>query len=212
MNYKFKRENIKSLRDIAYEAIRDAILSNHLAAGEKLTEADLSKQLGISRGPIREAFRQLERDGLVQSQPYKGTVVAEFDTEEAKKVYVPIRQLVEQYACSRAATVFQEEDYEYLNQCISKMEEDCAQRDVETISKDDAEFHRYIVTKCSSCLLTSIWESLAAHFYGRIFFQDRLKQEKPEFSYIPKEHTELIAAMKTGDEQAIMEIIKVHIQ
>ncbi|MCI8398487.1 MAG: GntR family transcriptional regulator [Oscillibacter sp.] len=65
MEYKLKREQVKSLRDVAYEAMKEAILSGDIAPGEKLTETDLSNQLSISRGPIREALRQLERGGGV---------------------------------------------------------------------------------------------------------------------------------------------------
>ncbi len=212
MDYKFKRENLKSLRDVAYEAIKEAILSNNIKAGEKLTESSISSQLGISRGPIREALRQLERDGLVQSQPYRGTVVAEFSTEEADKVYIPIRQLVEEYACQRAAELFTEEDYQFLNECICKMDAACAQRDLEAASREDAAFHRYIVVRCTSGMLTSIWDSLSAHFYGRIFFQNRLKEEKPEFSYIPEEHRDMLAAIQSGDQAAISKVIKIHVQ
>lgn len=212
MNYQFKRENVKSLRDIAYESIKEAILSNDLQPGEKLTESDLSEQLGISRGPIREAFRQLERDGLVNSQPYKGTVVAEFSTEETDQVYIPIRQQIERYACCQAIDLFEEKDYAFLENCIREMEENCIQRNIGAISRKDSEFHRYIVSKCTSGVLISIWESLAAHFYGRIFFQNRLKWEKPEFSYIPEEHTDLLEAIRKGDKKAINNLIEFHIQ
>lgn len=53
---------------------------------------------------------------------------------------------------------------------------------------------------------------IGSTFLWKNFLPKPIKAGKPEFSYIPKEHTELIAAMKTGDEQALMEIIKVHIQ
>ena len=212
MKYQFKRENVKSLRDIAYESIKEAILSSDLQPGEKLTESDLSEQLGISRGPIREAFRQLERDGLVHSQPYKGTVVAEFSMEETDQVYIPIRQQIERYACCQAMELFGEEDYTFLESCITEMESNCVQRKIEAISRNDAEFHRYIVSKCTSGVLVSIWDSLAAHFYGRIFFQNRLKWEKPEFSYIPEEHRELLEAIRNSNKKAINNLIKIHIQ
>lgn len=211
MSYKLKREPMKSLRDIAYDAIKEAILRSDIAPGEKLTEAKISEQLGISRGPIREALRQLERDGLVQSQPYKGTVVAEFSTEEAERVYVPIRQLIESYAFCRAADIFEDSDYAFLEECIAEMETNCEQRNIEGISRNDAEFHRYVVSRCTSGVLVSIWESLAAHFYGRIFFQNRLKWKTPDFSYIPEEHREILVAVKTGDQSAITDIVKVHI-
>ena len=211
MEYKLKREQVKSLRDVAYEAMKEAILSGDIAPGEKLTETDLSNQLSISRGPIREALRQLERDGLVQSQPYKGTVVAEFHTEEADQVYMPIRRMIENYACCQAAIIFEPRDYEILEEYIEKMETHVAQQDLKGMSQTDADFHRYIVTKCTSRVLISIWESLAAHFYGRIYLQNRVKRGTPKFFTIPQKHRSLIAAIRTQDHAVIAAEIEGHI-
>lgn len=211
MSYKLKREPVRSLRDVAYESMKEAILSGVITPGEKLTETDLSNQLGISRGPIREALRQLERDGLVQSQPYRGTVVSEFRTEEADQVYIPIRRMIEIYAFCRAADLFEAHDYGALEAYIQEMEQGCARQDLKAVSRWDAEFHRYVVTKCTSGVLSSIWESLAAHFYGRIFFQNRVKQGTPEFSAVPQNHRDLLSVMHTGDPKGISSILETHI-
>ena len=61
--------------DVAVEALRDAILDGRLKPGERLKEVPLAEQLGISRGPIREALRLLERDGLIELIPNRGAVV-----------------------------------------------------------------------------------------------------------------------------------------
>lgn len=66
--------SMKSLR--AYEAIRDMILKGRKLPGTRLIIADLEKELGIGKGPIREALMRLDRSGLVQNIPYKGAVVA----------------------------------------------------------------------------------------------------------------------------------------
>lgn len=211
MSYQLKRGRIKSLKDIAYESIKEAILSGQLKPGEQLTESEISRQLDISRGPIREAFHQLAMEGLVYSEPYRRTVVAEFSQDEANQVYFPIRQQIERYACIQASTLFSEKDYMFLEECIAEMEVDCREQNIESISRKDADFHRYIVSRCTSGTLSSIWESLAAHFYGKIFFHNRLKWDRPEFSYIPEEHRELLAAIQANDAVLIDSLIHAHI-
>ena len=73
-----------SLRDQILIAIRNAIISGEFKASDKLTEQDLSKQLGVSRTPIREAIRVLELQGLVKVQPKNGTFVSRFDSGEIR--------------------------------------------------------------------------------------------------------------------------------
>ena len=66
--------------------------------GERLIEATLSSELGTSRGPVREALRQLENEGLVMSFPYRGAVVLGVSDEEVQEVLIPIRLTLERYS------------------------------------------------------------------------------------------------------------------
>ena len=210
--FKLKKENVRSLKDIAYNAIKEAILSSNYTAGEKLVEAELAEQLGISRGPVREALSQLEHDGLVLSQPYKGTVVAELSDDEYEAVYIPLRRLIEGYACKKANEMFTDDDYKYLLSCTAKMEIACDDKDIEQVSKLDEDFHKYIILKCTSKMLTSLWESLSVHFYARIFFQNRIKRNEPTFEEIPQEHYDLIDAIKSSNSGLIEQTLKAHIR
>lgn len=68
-------------------ALREALVSGRLAAGDRIKEIPLSEQLGVSRGPIREAIRELERDGLLQIIPNRGAIVPEVSTRDLLEVY-----------------------------------------------------------------------------------------------------------------------------
>jgi DNA-binding transcriptional MocR family regulator len=65
----FHPADIRSLREMAYDDIRDAILSGVLAPGQRVKERDVAEQMGISTTPVKEALRRLEQEGLVVSQP-----------------------------------------------------------------------------------------------------------------------------------------------
>ena len=80
------------------EILRSAIIMGSYEPGERLIEATLSTELGTSRGPVREALRQLENEGLVMSFPYRGAVVLGVSDEEVQEVLIPIRLTLERYS------------------------------------------------------------------------------------------------------------------
>jgi DNA-binding GntR family transcriptional regulator len=73
--------------DVAVEALRDAIVDGRLEPGQRLKEIPLAEQLGVSRGPIRDALRLLERDGLIEVIPNRGAVVPEVHALDVLEVY-----------------------------------------------------------------------------------------------------------------------------
>src|SRR5512141_2804217 len=78
----------RGLRSVALLSIRRAIVNGVLRPGDRLMEADIAREMGISRGPVREALRQLEQEGLVISYPHRGTFVASLAADEASEIYV----------------------------------------------------------------------------------------------------------------------------
>jgi DNA-binding GntR family transcriptional regulator len=88
------------LRQRVEHALREAIISGHLAPGRRLTERELTEMTGVSRTLIREALRQLESEGLITVIPNRGPVVRELTREEANDLYA-IRALLEGFAARR---------------------------------------------------------------------------------------------------------------
>lgn len=77
----------KTLRELALEKVREAIVSGHFRPGDRLVERDLCAQLGVSRTIVREVLRHLESEGLVANLPNKGPIVAQLDLNEARQIY-----------------------------------------------------------------------------------------------------------------------------
>lgn len=92
----------QTLREMALERMRQAIISDHFKSGERLVERPLCDQLGVSRSVVREVIRYLEAEGLVEILPNKGPIVARMDWEVAEQVY-NIRLLLESDAASACA-------------------------------------------------------------------------------------------------------------
>lgn len=90
----------RTLRLQIAEALRNAILSGALAPGSQLHEAGLASRLGVSRGPLREAMRQLGEEGLVANEPYRGTFVATLSVRDLEEIY-SFRTVLERFAFER---------------------------------------------------------------------------------------------------------------
>lgn len=77
----------KTLRELALDKVREAIVNGYFKPGDRLVERDLCAQLGVSRTIVREVLRHLESEGLVANLPNKGPIVARLDLDEAKQIY-----------------------------------------------------------------------------------------------------------------------------
>lgn len=77
----------KTLRELALEKVREAIVDGYFRPGDRLVERDLCAQLGVSRTIVREVLRHLESEGLVANLPNKGPIVAQLDLGEARQIY-----------------------------------------------------------------------------------------------------------------------------
>jgi DNA-binding GntR family transcriptional regulator len=95
-------EDIRPIREIVYEHLREAIGSGEIPGGERLNESDLAVRLNVSRTPVREAIRKLESDGIVESVPRRGAVVRAIGISEIIEIYM-IRQALEVMVFKSAA-------------------------------------------------------------------------------------------------------------
>ena len=94
----------RTLRELALERMRAAIVEFHFKPGQRLIERDLCEQLGVSRSVVREVIRHLEAEGLVHTVPHQGPIVATLDAETAAQIY-ELRSLLESAAAQAAATL-----------------------------------------------------------------------------------------------------------
>src|SRR5215216_6109242 len=101
-------------REQVLEVLRDAIMIGRYADGERLIEERIARELMTSRGPVREALRQLEHEGLVVSYPYRGAVVLGVSDEEVQQVLIPVRLTLERFSFTKAIERLAEADFAEL--------------------------------------------------------------------------------------------------
>lgn len=160
----FQAPRSKVLRQEVVRAIERALLLGSLAPGQRLNESEIARQMGISKGPVREALRQLEQYGLVVSYPQRGTFVAEITATVASEAF-SLRTVLESYAARLAIARFEDAS-------LARMAEVLAQADalppqngrlLERAELDLA-FHDEIYRLSGHRLLQESWGNLRAKF------------------------------------------------
>lgn len=142
-----KKEN-RSLTSIIFDRIREEILNNKYKVGEKIVEAKLAEELGVSRTPVREALKQLELDGLVENIPNRGVVVKGITSQDIADIYT-IRMEIEGIAAKWCVERMDDTHIDTLKEIFELMEFYTFKKDVERCFELNTKFHEtiYMATK-----------------------------------------------------------------
>ncbi|MGD2077727.1 MAG: GntR family transcriptional regulator [Chloroflexota bacterium] len=142
-------------RELAYERLKDALQHAELEPGEVLSETRLSRALGISRTPVREALQQLAQEGLVQVIPGRAVTVAAPSVRSVMDV-VHLRMLLEPELVRLATEALTEEEIRNLVRTVDKMDVACQSGDHLSWSRADTEFHEIMGEACPNQLLAEV--------------------------------------------------------
>lgn len=132
-----------SLRNKVFTQLQNDILNGKYQPGESLIETKLSEEMGVSRTPIREAIRQLELEGLVQSIPNKGAIVKGISAQDIEDIYT-IRMLIEGLAARWAAEKITPWELSELKEALELEEFYTLKNDTDHLLKFDSRFHEII--------------------------------------------------------------------
>ena len=178
--------------------LTEAIIEGKLKEGDRLVEGRLQERFGISRSPIREALRGLEKDGFVEMVPRKGAFVRKVSGKDVQENF-PIRACLEGFAAKLAAPLLSRDDLDRMERCLSSMEEAIRERDYQAYLRHHIDFHEVFIDACGNDTLIRILEQSSrrqamwfrsSYFYIRNFpdntiemhrdILDRLSERDPE--------------------------------
>lgn len=197
----------KTLREKIVEVLREAIISQKIRPGERVTELEVAERFGISRTPIREAFRQLESEGFLTIVPRKGAVVSDIKEQDIRDFY-EIKGVLEGYAARQAAKRMREKDIVRLEQFNSEIKE-CAQRqDVSGMTQAHNAFHELILEACGNRKIQQVVAGLVRQFLRFRFYVASLVHVED----ILREHADIVAAIRSGDGERAEICIKINAQ
>ena len=198
----------RPIREIAYEVLKKAIITGEIPAGERIVETDYADRLHISRTPVREALRKLERDGLVEYVMRRGVIVHAFTTEDVEQIYT-IRNCLEMLTLPDIIEKATPEDIAHLRELLAKMDELNAKNDVEALSPVAREFHTAITAISGKNRLLRVIEGQDE--YIRRFSAMAIKQEDRR-NEANEEHHRLVDLIEQKDLPAFEALMKQHIE
>lgn len=196
------------LRDVVFRTLREAILKGELKPGERLMEMQLASKLGVSRTPIREAFRMLEQEGLAVTIPRRGAEVARM-TEKDMQDVLEIREALDELASTIACDKMTEEQLEELARAKRGFEETLETGDVKSIAEADVRFHDVIYRAANNKRLESILSNLSEQMYR--YRIEYLKEER-NYPILVKEHAEIVEGLRAHDKTRVRGAMHAHVQ
>jgi DNA-binding GntR family transcriptional regulator len=188
-------EHHQTLREKILETIRDAILKGTLIPGEKVAEPELAERFGISRTPIREAFRQLESEGYLTVIPRKGAVVTSLSERDVQEFY-SIKSILEGYAARIAAERLSDRDLDRLVAINERLAQLAREGDVKTFFRVHNEFHELFIRAAGNERLLELINQLMLKF-NRLRMASLSLPGRMEISV--QEHHKIIDAFKEHD-------------
>ena len=150
------------LADRVSETLSQAILEGVLKGGDQLFEVKLQARFGISRSPLREAFRDLEKKGLVVIVPRKGTFVKTVTRKDIEENF-PVRAYLEGLSAKMALKNMTEDDLETLERAFQDMKKSAAAGDAKVFMKRHFTFHEIFIKASRNDVLIRILENLRMH-------------------------------------------------
>lgn len=201
----------ESLKKQAYQALRSAILSGELIPGQRLIEAQLAKDLQVSRTPIREALWQLQHEELVAIEADNGTRVATFSAEDAAQLYA-CRIALEQLSVAEACQNASDAQLENLQRIVQQAERLAQSKLTPLLSFQmldlDYRFHRLLAESSGNLWLRSILDHV---FDKMMLLRIQTVQQNPDVLEIRIEHDQICEAVVQRNAEVAVASIKSHL-
>ncbi len=189
------------------EVLRQLIIDGTLAPGTEFNQAQIAEQLGVSRGPIREALGQLEQEGLLQSVPYKGVIVTPLTRKYVDELY-SVRTALELLALDRSIERMTDAEIDQLDAIVEEMRTAARAGDLSRLVEIDLHFHEYLIAKADHELVSRLWFTL------EVGLKRCLRTRHKIYTFLDEvvgSHPTLITALKARDKALAKQILSDHI-
>lgn len=187
--------------------LRDAIINGDLYPGLKLREVEISKELSVSRTPIREAFRILESEGLLEVSPNRGVKVISLSEHDIQEIY-ELRELIEVFAINKACANLTEKEINLFEEIVHEMDECIQRNNYKEYLRCSTEFHLVYIMMCDNKRIIEVYQKIWNNILAtQILAMSDVKQREKTM----KDHTEILAALKKRDKSLSEKLVRKHI-
>jgi DNA-binding GntR family transcriptional regulator len=208
MDYPLPIPNRNTLATEVLKIIHDGIIDGLFEAGERLTESRLAKQFKTSRAPVREALRNLEKEGLLVYFPHRGYFVRKLGLEDITEIF-EVRSALEELAISLLIKHAGESDIHVLEEIVSKMEDLELKNEVFRATELDTLFHEQLCRISGNKYLLNVWESMRAQIRIAVL---ACNSSFPVYEGFVEGHRAVLEAIKSKDLTIAKAAIQNHIR
>jgi DNA-binding GntR family transcriptional regulator len=192
------------------KALKDDILTGRLKGGDQLLEDRLKGEFGISRTPLREAFRILEKEGLIEILPRKGAFVKRISRQDIEENF-PVRAKLEGLAARLAYTNFSQQDIEEMEEMLEYMKEAAQRKDFSDYSAHHFAFHEIFINASKNETLIALLRNLRMHTLWHRYTYNYYKEDFRNSLMIHQQIIDLFKKKKVSPE-AVEKIVRQHIE
>jgi DNA-binding GntR family transcriptional regulator len=196
-----------TLRDVALKAIRGLIADGTLRPGVRVFEEDLAERLGVSRGPVREALRRFEEQGVIVSYPNRGSFMVELTAEEIQQLY-ELRAALEAMAVRTVMGRKRPEELRQLSARLTQMRKAAGAKDLRRLLEADLAFHRVLWQAAGNRFLLKTLASLDAQIQVLMSVENRTYGDLGETI---KDHEALLQVIRRRDPEVAADVMTRHV-
>jgi DNA-binding GntR family transcriptional regulator len=194
------------LRDQVREYLVEAILHGAFKAGERIVETRIAQELDVSQGVVREALRELEWMGFIETKPYSGSSVRAISASDLQEIY-PVRAALEKLAIRLAIPNLSDQDLRDLRALVDEMVVVSKDGDVSGMVERNYNFHRSIVLKSKNSMLIRAWSIFQFSYWTTI----ATTELRDELVHLAERHYDLVEALCTHDPEIAAQSMEHHI-
>jgi len=201
-------QNHRPLREIVYEELKMQIMTGKIEPGTRMMEVELAEDMGVSRTPVREAIRKLEKEGLVVIEPRRGAYASQLTKKDMLDILL-VREAMEGLAAYLAVQNISEEQKKRIVEVAKAYDEALANGDTAALVDNDTEFHTILVEASGNRILLSMIEQLQEYVirFRYLYYDDYKRAEK-----ISEEHKIIAKAIVSGDADGAKKAASLHIE
>ncbi|WP_161470999.1 GntR family transcriptional regulator [Tropicimonas marinistellae] len=197
----------KSLTELVTEEVRSWIINGQIQMGDSLSEVGISRDLDVSRTPVREAINRLESEGLVRTEPNRGTFVFRLEPDELVKI-CDVRVCLETTAMRAAFDHDRKRLTESLDKCLDNMRRHRERGEDTEYLQDDTVFHQILFDCADNRFLSDAYHTISA-MMAALRMQLGRHARHMEKSF--QEHIKIVDALKLGDLDDALRVLENHI-
>jgi phosphonate utilization transcriptional regulator len=196
-----------SLANVVQQEVERAILLGEYEPGCKLIEATLAQKMGVSRGPVREAFRMLEEAGLVRTEKNRGVFVRDIPIEEAVEIF-DLRAAMEELVGRQLAGKITPAQLKEVRGLVDGMERAVKADDIDAYHLLNLQFHDRLVEMAGNTKLTAIYRKLIKELS---LFRRMNLAHGPQMPLSAGEHRQIVKAIASGDAEGAGKAMFLHV-